>query len=84
VVLGLDAQGKITSSELVVDDAIFGPVILGALKNVQFSPAQIDGKPAPYWIIIEFVFSIGRPASAGEPAMARNRQGFPRQPSVGR
>jgi len=85
VLVTLDAKGKVTSSELVVDDALFGPVMLEALDTAQFIPAKVQGKPVPYWAIVEFIFTIGRPApSSTASAPARGRPAYPRQPSVGR
>jgi outer membrane biosynthesis protein TonB len=69
VVVGLDAQGRITDAKPVVDDALFGPVMLDALKNAQFAPAQYDGNPVPYWAIVEFVFTIGK--TAAPPSVAQ-------------
>jgi hypothetical protein len=85
-VVTLDALGHIKDAKLVVDDAIFGPAMLNALKSAQFAPAEFDGNPVPYWAIVEFIFTIGRPATvASTPsATARNRTLPPRQPSVGR
>jgi hypothetical protein len=86
VMLTLDAAGKITSSELVVDDALFGPVMLDALNSVRFTPADVYGKQVPYWTIVEFIFTIGRPVAppVAASAPARGRAVYPRQPSVGR
>jgi len=85
-VVTLDALGHIKDAKLIVDDAIFGPVMLDALKTTQFAPAEFDGNPVPYWAIVEFIFTIGRPATvASTPsATARNRTLPPRQPNVGR
>jgi hypothetical protein len=84
VVVGLDADGRVTDSELVVDDPLFGPVMRTALKEREFAPGEIDGRRAPYWTIVEFIFTIGRPATTGTAAISRNRQASSRQPSVGR
>jgi len=82
----VDPQGKVTDAKMVVDDPLFGPVMLDALKNAEFAPAQYDGNPVTYWAIVEFIFTIGRPAS--QPSVAqtgpRSRVPLPRQPSVGR
>jgi TonB family protein len=84
-VVTLDALGHITESRLVVEDPLFGPAVLDALKTMQFTPAEFDGGPIPYWAIVEIVFRIGRP---GTPDVAsappRSRVPLPRQPSVGR
>ena len=39
----LDAIGKVTDAKLVVDDPLFGPAILDALKRMEFAPAQDGG-----------------------------------------
>ena len=86
VVVTLDALGRIKEAQLVVDDALFGPAMLDSLKTMQFTPAEFDGNPVPYWAIVEFIFKIGRPGSAPSVASVpgRNRAPAPRQPSVGR
>ena len=84
-VVTVDNLGKAVDATLVVEDPLFGPVVLDALKKAEFAPAQYDGKPVPYWAIVEFLFTIGRPTSpsvASAPAQAR--PSLPRQPSVGR
>lgn len=85
VVVTLDALGHITEAQLVVDDALFGPAMLDSLKTMQFTPAEFDGNPVPYWAIIEFIFKIGHPGTTPSVAStpARNRASA-RQPSVGR
>jgi TonB family protein len=86
VVVNLDARGRVTSKEMVIDDPIFGPVMLDALNSASFSPAEVDAKPIPYWIIVEFIFSIGRPTPPAAVAAGpnRGRGALPRQPIVGR
>ena len=84
-VVMVDDRGKATDTRLVVEDPLFGPAVLDALKRAEFAPAQYDGNPVPYWAIVQFTFSIGRPtapsvASAPPAAPARSA----RQPSVGR
>jgi hypothetical protein len=85
VVVTVDVRGKVVDPKLVVEDPLFGPVMLEALKNAEFAPAQYDGNAVPYWAIVEFIFTIGRatsPSVASAPTAARARSA--RQPSVGR
>jgi hypothetical protein len=86
VLLTLRADGSIAESQLVGEDPLFGPVVLDVLKNTQFAPAEIDGKPVPYWAIVEFVFSLGHSSApaVGERAYARRGATYLRQPNVGR
>jgi hypothetical protein len=86
VLLTLRADGSIAESQLVREDPLFGPAVLDALKNAQFSPAEIDGKPVPYWAIVEFVFLLGQTRAPPLAERARPRRGaaYPVQPSVGR
>lgn len=86
ILLTLRADGSIAESQLVHEDPLFGPVVLDALKSAQFAPAEIDGKPVPYWAIVEFVFLLGHPAAppVTTPGPARRGLVFSRQPSVGR
>ncbi len=84
--LTLRADGSIAESQLVREDPLFGPVVLDVLKDTQFAPAEIDGKPVPYWVIVEFVFSLSRPSAppVAERGLRRRGATYPRQPSVGR
>jgi TonB family protein len=86
VLLTLDAEGKIVDSKLITDASLFSSTVLEALKDVNFAPAEIDGKPVAYWSIVEFVFLIGRPGDVARaaPRVARKPAAGPRQPSVGR
>jgi TonB family protein len=88
VLLTLRADGTIAESQLVREDPLFGPPVLDALRNTQFAPAEIDGKPVPYWAIVEFVFSLGRPSAPPVADRGYGRRGatypYPRYPSVGR
>ena len=86
VLLTLRADGSIAESQLVPEDPLFGPTVLDALKDARFTPAEIEGKPVPYWAIVEFVFLLGQaPAPAvAERAQTRRGAAYPRQPKVGR
>jgi hypothetical protein len=44
---------------------------LAAIDGAFFTPAELDGDPMPYWLILEFVFRIDPPA--GNPAAAGPR-----------
>jgi TonB family protein len=85
-VVTLDALGKVTDAKLVVDDPLFGPAILDALKRMEFAPAQDGGSPIPYWTIVQFVFSIGtpEPRSSVAEAAVHNRGASPRRPGLTR
>jgi len=58
----LDAEGRKTETSLYPDDALFAPTVLAALDGAQFTPAEIDGKPVPYWTILDFIFTMRPPA----------------------
>jgi hypothetical protein len=62
--LTIDPQGRILDSTLLPEDGLFADAVANALKTAQFTPAEIDGKPVPYWAIVEYYFSIARPSSA--------------------
>ena len=85
-IASIDALGKVADAKLVIEDPIFGPALLEALKRMEFSPAQDGGNPIPYWAIVEFVFTLGKPES--RPAMvessAHSRPALQRGPAVGR
>jgi hypothetical protein len=54
----VDADGRVTESTLYPDEPLFGPTVHAALETARFTPAEIDGRPAPYWTIMEFVFTM--------------------------
>jgi TonB family protein len=58
VVLDLDERGQVTSVELVRDDPLFSQAVTEALQHARFAPAEVATHPVPYWIAVEFVFSI--------------------------
>jgi hypothetical protein len=85
-VVSIDALGKVTEARLVIDDPLFGPVMLEALRTAEFAPARDGTATVPYWAIVEFVFTIGRPIAPPAAAQAgpRRSTNLPRQPRVGR
>jgi hypothetical protein len=71
-ILTIDAAGKVVPQDtrLVPDDPMFHAAVLAAIDGVAFTPAELDGDPMPYWLILEFVFRIDPPsgnAPAGVP-----------------
>jgi hypothetical protein len=85
-VVTVDAQGKATDAKLVVDDQLFGPVMLDALKIAEFAPARYDGSAVPYWAIVEFIFTIGRPGTTPSiaDAIQQNRSAIQQPPAGSR
>ena len=79
----LDANGKIAESELIPNDPLFGPVVQEALKSAQFTAAEMDTTPVPYWAIVEFVFMLERPSAPPPKRTSRAGTSF-RQPNVGK
>jgi outer membrane biosynthesis protein TonB len=59
-ILTIDASGKVVSEDtrLVPDDPMFRSAVLAAIQGASFLPAQLDGDPIRYWLILEFVFQI--------------------------
>jgi Gram-negative bacterial TonB protein C-terminal len=66
VLLLLDATGRVVDTTLFPDESLFGPAIVDALNGARFAPAEADAKPMPYWMILEFVFSM-RPVAKPRP-----------------
>ncbi len=64
----LDATGRIVDTTLFPDEPLFGPAIVDALKGARFAPAEADAQPMPYWVILEFVFSMREAAKPRPPA----------------
>ena len=56
--LMIDAHGNIAETTLIPDDPVFGPAVRETLKTSDFMPAQMDGKPVSYWMVLEFGFAI--------------------------
>lgn len=59
----LDADGRIVETSLFPDDPLFAATVLDALSRAKFAPAELDGKPGPYWTMLEFVFTLRRSAA---------------------
>ena len=59
-VLTVDASGKVIDGDtmLVPDDSMFHDAVLTAIASAKFTPAELDGKPIPYWVILNFFFDI--------------------------
>ena len=76
----LYADGRIIETNLYPDDPLFAQTVLDVLSRARFAPAQMDGKPEPYWTILEFVFTLRR--SVVPPAEPRTSGSV--QPSVGK
>ena len=57
-ILTIDERGEIVEKTIVPYDPVFGPVVSEALEDTHFSPADTDGIPVRYWVILEFVFWI--------------------------
>jgi hypothetical protein len=66
-VLTIDESGRIVDTTLVPDEPLFGPTILDSLKHARFVPAEGNAKPIPYWMVLEFVFKMGRPVVTPRP-----------------
>jgi hypothetical protein len=70
-VLTIDAAGKVVPEDtrLSPDDPMFRAAVLAAIAGATFTPAELDGDPMPYWLILDFVFYIdpaqGAPTAAG-------------------
>ena len=72
-VLTIDAAGKVVTEDtrLVPDDPLFHAAVIEAIDRAEFTPAELDGDPMRYWLILDFVFYID-PAQ-GAPTAARSR-----------
>lgn len=59
-VLTVDAAGKIVDEDtiLVPDDPMFHDAVLAAVASAKFTPAELEGKQIPYWVILNFFFDI--------------------------
>jgi hypothetical protein len=84
--LTIDAQGNIVDSTLLPENGLFSPAVAAALKLMRLTPAEIDGKPVPYWAIVEYYFSmVPSPGATGQQRLSKQTAAPPpRQPSVGR
>ncbi len=57
----IDARGKISEARVLPEDPVFIAAVLAALKNSAFYPAELDGRPIPYWTVLDFNFTIDGP-----------------------
>jgi len=57
----VDAGGNIAEIQFAPDDPLFAAAVIDSLRSSRFSPASFDGKPVPYWAILEFRFDIEGP-----------------------
>jgi outer membrane biosynthesis protein TonB len=64
VLLLLDAAGNILEMQAAPEDPLFAAAVAAAIKNLQLTPAEFDGKPVPYWAILDFKFDIDGPTGA--------------------
>jgi outer membrane biosynthesis protein TonB len=63
VLLIIDADGSVLETTLLPDDQLFGPTVRDAVAGGKFKPAEADARPVPYWMVLEFVFTM-RPVRA--------------------
>jgi hypothetical protein len=64
----IDAAGKVTEVRVMPNDPPFAAAVIAALKGARFTPAERAGKPVPYWLVMDFRFSIDGPTGPrGEP-----------------
>lgn len=70
-ILTIDASGKIVEDDtvLVPDDPMFHDTMLSAVASAKFTPAEVDGNPIAYWVILNFSFDID--PMPGAPGIAR-------------
>jgi hypothetical protein len=61
MLLLLDANGTILQMQSAPEDPLFAAAVVAALRNAQFAPASFEGKPVPYWAILDFRFDIDGP-----------------------
>jgi outer membrane biosynthesis protein TonB len=66
VLMLVEADGRIIDTTLYPDDPLFTPTVLASLRGARFAPADIKGKPVPYWAMMEFVFTMRRSARPPE------------------
>jgi hypothetical protein len=62
--LSIDAEGHVVEVRVLPDDSVFVAAVMAALRNARFSPATGDGKPIPYWAVLDFAFKIDGPTAA--------------------
>jgi outer membrane biosynthesis protein TonB len=63
----VDSDGKVLETTLVPDDPLFASTVQDALASAKFKPAEADARPTPYWVILEFVFTMRPTLPAGPP-----------------
>ena len=63
----LDANGAVVETMVAPDDPIFAPAVREALAGAAFVPAKAADTPLPYWIALEFVFTIDPAKASAKP-----------------
>jgi len=63
----LDTKGAVVETIVEPDDTMFAPVVREALSRAVFLPAQAADTPLPYWIALEFVFTIDPAKASAKP-----------------
>ena len=58
VAIAKEAAESVKVGDPNAKETTFGPVVSEALEDTHFSPADTDGIPVRYWVILEFVFWI--------------------------
>jgi len=58
VLMLVEADGRVSETTLYPDDPFFTPTVLASLRGARFAPAEIKGKPVPYWAMMQFVFTM--------------------------
>lgn len=54
----VDSDGRVLETSLSPEDPLFGPTVRDALQSAVFLPAEADGAPVRYWVVLEFVFTM--------------------------
>jgi outer membrane biosynthesis protein TonB len=56
--LVVDSDGRVLETSLSPEDPLFAPTVRDALQSASFLPAEADGAPVRYWVVLEFVFTM--------------------------
>lgn len=59
--LSIDEHGRVSEARVLPEDDVFVAAVLHSLAHARFYPAQLDGKPIAYWIVLDFNFRIDGP-----------------------
>lgn len=61
----VDSAGRVLETTITPEDPLFAPTVRDVLETAAFLPAEAEGGPVTYWIIVEFLFTMRQLPQSG-------------------